>query len=189
MRYTTAGFIALMIFVMGFIAGFAVSRYHKPSIELPVISIERDTLVVRDTINGVPQAPKTERVIRIDTTRVNLKPSEGNKFEIDSVTPPTDTNGNAAPVMTPQGELLIPISQRVYETTDYRAVVSGWRPSLDSMQVYAKTEYITEKRTETRTIKKRPWLALTAAGGVGYTPQKIIVPYVGVALGVVLWSK
>lgn len=50
----------------------------------------------------------------------------------------------------------IPIEQKVYEDTTYRAVVSGFRPSLDSLLLKVPTTYITN--TETQYVPKfRKW--------------------------------
>ena len=42
----------------------------------------------------------------------------------------------------------IPIEQKVYEDTTYRAVVSGFRPSLDSLLLKVPTTYITNTATQ-----------------------------------------
>ena len=50
----------------------------------------------------------------------------------------------------------IPIEQKVYEDTTYRAVVSGFRPSLDSLLLKIPTTYITN--TVTKEVPKfRKW--------------------------------
>lgn len=66
----------------------------------------------------------------------------------------------------------VPITQKEYRTEDYRAWVSGYRPSLDSVWVYPKTEriYIREKQ--------RRWgLGVIAGYGIG---KNGLSPYVGV---------
>lgn len=39
----------------------------------------------------------------------------------------------------------IPIQRKTYQTDDYRAVISGYRPNLDTMTIYRKREIIYEK--------------------------------------------
>lgn len=70
----------------------------------------------------------------------------------------------------------IPISQKVYEDTLYRAYVSGYEPNLDSITIKQRTTYIT--RT-TRDKESRFRIGLQA--GYGLTP-KGMMPYVGVGL-------
>ena len=64
----------------------------------------------------------------------------------------------------------LPIQRKVYETDLYRAVVSGYRPNLDSMTIYHKREIMQEK--------DRLWgLGITAGYGIG---KYGLPPYVGI---------
>lgn len=60
----------------------------------------------------------------------------------------------------------IPIQRKTYQTDDYRAVISGYRPNLDTMTIYHKREIIYEK--------SRRWgLGITAGYGLskdGFSP-------------------
>lgn len=70
----------------------------------------------------------------------------------------------------------IPISQKVYEDTLYRAYVSGYEPNLDSITIKQKTTYITH------TIRdKESRFRIGLQAGYGLTP-KGMQPYVGVGL-------
>lgn len=70
----------------------------------------------------------------------------------------------------------IPISQKVYEDTLYRAYVSGYEPNLDSITIKQRTTYIT------RTIRdKESRFRIGLQAGYGLTP-KGMMPYVGVGL-------
>jgi hypothetical protein len=68
----------------------------------------------------------------------------------------------------------LPREEKVYEDSTFRAVVSGYRPSLDSMQVYQRHSVV--KVTER--IKPPRW-SFGLQGGVGITP-KGVQPYFGV---------
>ena len=73
-------------------------------------------------------------------------------------------------------EVQIPISQKVYEDTLYRAYVSGYEPNLDSITIKQRTTYIT------RTIRdKESRFRIGFQAGYGLTP-KGMQPYVGVGL-------
>lgn len=196
LKYSTAGLLALFVFAIGFVVGFGVSKKYAPSIEMPVVTIRTDTVTVRDTIAGKPLPPKTTVITRVDTLRLQINSADGGKYQKDTTTRQSTPDTSTTPRIGKSGELLIPISKKVYQTDDYRVVVSGWRPHLDSVEVYKDTQYI--NRTETRTIvqKKRPWLALTVGGSLSYAGKDAPIqafgvglrPTVGVGLGVVLKS-
>lgn len=64
----------------------------------------------------------------------------------------------------------VPISQKEYQTENYRAWVSGYKPSLDSVWVYPEKIIIREK--------PRRWgIGVIAGYGIGYNG---LSPYVGV---------
>lgn len=70
----------------------------------------------------------------------------------------------------------IPISQKVYEDTLYKAYVSGYEPKLDSITIKQKTTYITH------TIRdKESRFRIGLQAGYGLTP-KGMMPYFGVGL-------
>jgi hypothetical protein len=71
----------------------------------------------------------------------------------------------------------VPITSKHYGCKDYDAWVSGYEPSLDSIKVYQRTEYITERIT----ISKPPnrW-ELDLIGGLDYnTTRQDFTPYAG----------
>ncbi len=57
----------------------------------------------------------------------------------------------------------VPREQRIYERPDFRAYVSGFHPSLDSIAIY--------RHETTRTLPKQsPRLSVGIQAGYGYTP-------------------
>ena len=65
----------------------------------------------------------------------------------------------------------MPITQKEYKTDDYRLSISGYKPNLDYIDVYRKTEYIT------KTITPRRWgIGVIAGYGIG---KHGLSPYVG----------
>ena len=74
----------------------------------------------------------------------------------------------------------IPITQKRYETEDYRAYVSGYNPSLDSLYIYRHNSVI-EKPT-----KSKRW-SVGISAGYGITP-KGFQPYIGASLNYRLWK-
>ena len=73
-------------------------------------------------------------------------------------------------------EVKVPISQKVYEDTLYRAYISGYEPNLDSIVIRQRITYIT------RTIRdKESRLRVGIQAGYGLTP-KGLQPYVGLGI-------
>ncbi len=76
----------------------------------------------------------------------------------------------------------LPIEQRQYSDPRYTAWVSGYRPQLDSILIYQRTEYIT-KEIKTVTKPKRWGIGLQAGYGVSlHNGQLFPAPYIGVGL-------
>ena len=80
----------------------------------------------------------------------------------------------------------VPIERRVYADSNYRAVVSGWHPSLDSISVYPATKIITIERE--RVEKERSRWGLGIQAGAGLSANGVAVPYVGVGVQYNLFS-
>lgn len=83
------------------------------------------------------------------------------------------------------GDTVIMREQAVYEDSLYRAWVSGYRPRLDSIEVYPKTVYQTVTNDVYHTIKpkKKRW-GLGLQAGYGY-PGGF---YVGAGVSYDLWQ-
>lgn len=178
--------LVLVTFVIGFSVGFVSGRRYSPCLELPVVNIQRDTVTIRDTVAGKVLPPRTQTIIRVDTVRLQINaPGEGN-YEKDTTTRQSAPDTSTAPRIGQNGEVLIPIQRKVYQTDQYRAVVTGWRPALDTIELYRDTRTITE--TVTKVIEKRKTWALTVGPGVGYGPDLKLRPVVAASLGFVIKS-
>ncbi len=83
------------------------------------------------------------------------------------------------------GDTVVQREQAYYEDSLYRAWVSGYRPRLDSLQVFPKTVYQTVTNDVYHTIiqKKKRW-GLGLQAGYGY-PSGV---YVGVGVSYNLWQ-
>jgi len=120
--------------------------------------VERiDTIVVTDTLLVVePVEVETERLVtrwRVKAVRVDA----GATDEPDGSTDATLLSDDSV-------EVELPITQKVYGDSTYRAWVSGYRPSLDSIEVYRKTITI-EKNILPKSAKR--W-SIGVTGGYGY---------------------
>lgn len=73
--------------------------------------------------------------------------------------------------------------RKEYSGKDYRAVVSGYQPSLDLIQVFPETKVVT--RTISVPLRKRSHFALSLQAGYGITIQDNRItplPYIGAGL-------
>ena len=131
------------------------------------MKVKVDTLFVYDTI--FVEKPVIKKVEIIDTLLLPV--------------PITDT------LMLHDTVLVhLPIEQRQYSDPRYTAWVSGYRPQLDSIQIYQTTEYIT-KEIKKATKSKRWGIGLQAGYGVSlHNGQVFTAPYIGVGLSYSIFS-
>ena len=157
--------IALVWFVIGGVCGFFIGKaaYDRPIKE----NIVRDTVTVIDTVSLY--YPKPVSVERVRTEYKWLT-----RVTTDTVTRFTVQHDSVL--------VEVPIESRHYNAPEYDAWVSGYMPSLDSINVYQKTEYI----TETVTLSKPPnRFSIGLQGGYGYGfKSKTWEPYVGIGIGI-----
>ena len=109
----------IIVMIIGVASGMMLCRQcsHHPS----EVVVQKDTLIVRDTV--VDWWPLEVRTETIDTMRVVVR---------DTIRV-HDTL-----------YVRLPMDKRLYATDEYYAEVSGYRPSLDYIEVYPKTIYITQ---------------------------------------------
>ena len=139
-------FIVLLVAGISSVIGYGYGKRveHSPSVA--------DTICFCDTIRDSIPYPVVETIIQ----------------EVPELFPVYITmEGDTIhePVYVP-----VPISQKEYQTEDYHAWVSGYKPSLDSIWVYPEKIIIKEK--------PRRWgIGVIAGYGVG---RNGLSPYVGV---------
>lgn len=126
---------------------------------------------------------KSEKVC--DTTKVTVVDSVKKSFPVpvDSFVVryiiralPVASDSATKQFVSDSVKVQIPISQKVYEDTLYRAYISGYEPNLDSITIKQRITYITH------TIRdKESRFRIGLQAGYGLTP-KGMQPYVGVGL-------
>ena len=159
LKIITLVFAVLLLFNIVNAIGYFVNE-HKNA-HSSEMKVKVDTLFVYDTI--FVEKPVIKKVETIDTLLLPV-----------SI---TDT------LMLHDTVLIhLPIEQRQYSDPRYTAWVSGYRPQLDSIQIYQRTEYITNK-VKTVTKPKRWGIGLQAGYGVSlHNGQVFPAPYIGVGL-------
>ncbi len=129
----------------------------------PVSDTVRITVV--DTILYYKPNPKEEKRVGAVTDRLALaKPKKGGNIDEE----------DNFPIKADSADVEIPITQKVYEDSTYRAVISGYNVSLDELAIYPRREISTIRLPA---IRKRWSFGIQC--GVGITP-KGVQPYLGV---------
>lgn len=99
----------------------------------------------------------TVTITKIDTVTV-IKPVIQYRYITQVI---TDTLYNTDSIKVP---VRIPIETKIYQDSTYRAVISGYRASLDTIQVYPIHTYT----TITNMITKQKQFNIGIQAGVGY---------------------
>ena len=121
---------------------------------------QADTLVIHDTITR-------EMPVYITKTRVRTE-----------YVPVRDTLRLHDTLFVP-----ITIEKRVYKDSLYRAEISGYKPSLDKIEIYQQTRTITQVERVLVKDKKRWGLGIQAGYGVGiHSGVVYTTPYIGVGV-------
>lgn len=144
--------IALALIAAAFLLG-------RRSVKPEIVKIHRtDTVVMRDTVRETVLVPKVRYLTRVDTV---LLPVPGDTVEVP---------------------VLVPISRNVYEGEDYRAVVSGFRASLDTLDIFRKTQTVTNTVVQRVEVPGKPkrW-GIGVSAGYALTPQGV-KPYIGAGI-------
>lgn len=79
----------------------------------------------------------------------------------------------------------VPIEQKVYKDSLYRAVISGYNASLDTISIYQREKIITIHSMEKKYVDNKISVGLQVGYGVA---GKEVVPYVGIGLSYNLFS-
>lgn len=161
--YLLCGAAGLLLAALLFVA-FKTGQKHPLKLDSPGVSVRVDTLVLRDTIREKYPVFLTKYVDRVE------------------LVPVTDTIRRTDTLF-----MALEIEKRTYQGDDYRAVVSGWHPSLDEIAVYPKTVYLQTTVTETAPRKRvRMGFGATAGPAVIWTSDSGVKAGAGVAAGFTL---
>lgn len=194
--------IALLLFLAVFVASLCLNVHHYTG---GTTEPYRDTIKTTfvDTIPYYKPVPKEENPLGNITAKLPVsvpklpesvqKFPESDKKLQDSVqnfgkSVPEDHFEDMGEKVTPDSaEVIVPITQTVYEDSTYTAYVSGYRASLDSLIFRMPREVTTI--TNTHYQKPKRW---SIGIQVGYgmtlkgTPQ--FAPYVGIGVSYNLFS-
>lgn len=124
--------------------------------------VRADTIVMRDTVWIVEPRVVKEEVVKYEKVYLHT----------------TDTI-----IKTDSVEVIVPITQRVYEDSTYKAVVRGYNPELVSLDMYTKATYYPLYIKQ----KVQPKIVVSAGiyGGFGWKGADYGL---GITVGVPIWS-
>lgn len=132
--------IILILSNLFFIFKYNNILYNKNNIDTVEI-VKVDSFIKKDTITKWYPKP-----VKIEIKDTIYLPIDSIKAEGDSI--------------------LLPREIKTYEDSTYRAVVSGYKPQLDTLMVFPKTTYIVTEKV--REIEKKDWFNWGLQLGVGY---------------------
>ena len=149
--------------------------------ESAVHAVRRDTLIIRDTLRVSRPVPVREEVVRYVTVTLPSAPARPDSSNLANIGKDSaDVPPAADHFIDTAQTVVLPITQQVYRDTTYTAWVSGYRPQLDSIEVYPRTLIV--RQTALPAAKPRRW-SFGIQAGYGLTPRGV-QPYVGLGLTV-----
>lgn len=123
-------------------------------------------------------ARDTVEVVRIDTVRIAQPVSVVRRVTDTLLVAITDTVTKADTVY-----MQLPFEALEYRDSTYRAIVSGYRPRLDEIEIYPRERTVTVTQRVEVPVRQRWGLGLTAGYGataVGGSVQ--LAPYIGIGV-------
>jgi hypothetical protein len=162
-----AGIIILILLAVIAIQEYRIRRYTGS--ETVTVTVIHDTITIT--------TPAPVLVAETGQIRAKLPVAELPVIELSII--------DSLPAVADSAEVIIPVSTKIYEDSLFRAVISGYNVSLDSIQIYRQTVYV-DRWHEGVKAKTRRW-ALGVQVGYG-TDFKGMHPYIGVGVSYNLWG-
>lgn len=166
--------------VVALIAIFADIMLYKRLAASPSLKINTETQreIIIDTLIYAMPVPRDSTVLRYETVRLPASHPQSH----DALTH-SDTDTALSESAVPESiDVDIPITQKTYTAPEYTAYVSGYRPVLDSISVYPRTEILTITQTVTEKERPKRW-SIGPVAGYGYDPQhNRFAPFIGIGL-------
>ena len=157
--------------------GIAVSDTTRVTIfdTIPYpMPVPKDSLVIRYITEKLPVSTETEN---FSTKNSDFSTGNGNIAQ-ENIT----GNGNISSENIPDSaEVEIPITQKVYEDSLYRAYVSGYSPNLDSLIIFPRHDIttVTNGYTYPKSRQKRWGIGIHVGYGMTMSRTPQFTPYIG----------
>ena len=182
--------VSIVLPVGAFIVSLCLNVYFCITRHEGIAVSDTTRVTIFDTIPYPMPVPKDSLVIRYITEKLpnsteNKNPgTEAGDFSTGKSHFRTG-NGNIAQENIPDSvSVKIPITQKIYEDSLYRAYVSGYRPSLDSLIFFPRHDIttVTNGYIYPKSRQKRWGIGIHVGYGMtmSHTPQ--FSPYVGIGI-------
>lgn len=184
-----------LVLLCTFIVGIVFGLLTRCEQDIGVTDVVRtDTIVKFDTICIAEPVATDSVVIRYvtrwlavaenpDTNMLGTVSDEPYANSQDTVDIGVDAlvNDVVANNMPPDSaRVIVPYTQKTYETDEYKAWVSGYEPELDSINIYRRTETVTN--TLYLDKKRKRWGCMVGIGA-GISHKGEVTPMLGVMIG------
>ena len=124
----------------------SLAIYNRCSSRAEVVKVERDTVVIHDTVPYYHPTPKDSAIVKYVTRFLPVVKNDTVSRVVEHFRETTQMMEHFADTSN-MIAVEVPITSKHYNAPEYDAWVSGYEPSLDSIKVYQRTEYITERVT------------------------------------------
>lgn len=159
-HYLLFALLVLAAGLLGAFLGRMESRLDKPADDGECLVEE-----FADTTTAIAPVPALSEPRQTVTARLPLAPQSSAALSAPSdLSDSSDPCAPSAPCAPDSAEVEIPITRNVYEDTLYRAVVSGYMASLDTLEIYSRREVVTVRQPPKR------W-HIGVSAGFGMTPR------------------
>lgn len=184
--------VLLCTFIVGIVCGL-LTRCGEQDVGVTDV-VRTDTIVKFDTVFIVEPVATDSVVIRYKTRWLAVadKPDTdvsgtvadepyANSHGTVAIGVDALVNDVVANNMHPDSSrVIVPFTQKTYETDEYKAWVSGYEPELDSINIYRRTDTVTN--TLYLYKKRRRWGCMVGIGA-GISHKGTVTPMVGVMIG------
>ena len=148
-RTNTILWAVLMVSVL--LNGFLIGRLYRLD-KVDVLDV--DTVYVYDTIRIIEPTPTEEDVVRHDTASFPMVGQSEPKDELKNIPICNEldsigrlSNGLSNGLSNDSAKVVIPITERTYEDSTYKAVVRGYNPELVSLDIYGQQTTVYRQQT------------------------------------------
>ena len=156
--------IILLILVSLFLFFGALNYKHKYNQVVGAPSIS-DTVIVRDTIEIKVPEPKEVKIIKKDTVYL------------------------PSPTLNDSIDIALPLEEKIYGNSTFRAVIQGYNPILKEITIYPTYTTIMEKSVVTiDKFKYKPNISLSVGYGYGIIHKQNDL-FIGVTLSIPIYYK
>ena len=179
--------IIAVLLVAAFIASLCLNVHFCMMRQEGIAASDTTRVTIFDTIPYLMPVPKDSLVIRYITEKLPISTeneylgTETGDFSTESSNFSTE-NGNIAQENIPDSAAVeIPITQKVYEDSLYRAYVSGYNPSLDSLIIFPRHDIttVTNGYTYPKSRQKRWGIGIHVGYGMTMSNTPQFSPYIG----------